>query len=157
MKSTFSVQYSFSQYFNFPQSQAYRWCTDYQPGDIELMGSKGVRRIQRINDETLVLTDVYSGKNRVTKRRLVRLFPKRFSWTNTRLSASGRYSQFLYEILPDGQGSKLVFTGSQIFDNMEKPSDKKIASLSKELSREDGAAWKRLAEAMQNDLGIAKA
>jgi len=154
MKSaqSFSVHYKFGQHFNFPPKDAYRWCTDYQPEDVELMGEKGSRKIQRINEDTLVLTDyLISQKGKVTKRRLVRLYPERLSWTNTRMSDKGKHSQFLYEIMHDKGGSKLIFTGSQVFEE-PRPSQKKVASIARTLEREDSATWRRLARAMEIDL-----
>ncbi|MGA2573304.1 MAG: hypothetical protein ABSF36_03720 [Candidatus Methanomethylicaceae archaeon] len=150
----YSVHYKFSQHFNFPAQDAYRWCTDYQTDDIVLMGSKGKRQIQRINDDTLVLTDTLFGKERKTvKKRLVRLYPECLFWTNTRLSADGRHSQFLYQIVPDGEkGSRLDFTGSQVYYNSKKPTPVRIALMANELAKEDSLGWKSLAKAMEKDL-----
>lgn len=156
-EKSFSVHYTFSQHFNFSPSSAYKWCTDYQDSDVELMGERGKRKIERINEDTIVLTDTYdSAKGRrttITKRRLVRLYPERLFWTNTRISREGQHSQFLYEIVPDRHGtSKLIFTGSQIFQDSHMPSKQKILALQKDLTEEDSAAWKLLANEMERDL-----
>ncbi|MBC7126916.1 MAG: hypothetical protein ABC585_03815 [Candidatus Methanosuratincola petrocarbonis] len=75
--ASYSVHYKFSQRFNFPAQEAYQWCTDFQAGDIALMGGKGKRRVTRINDDTLVLTDTVIGEGgKVTRKRLVRLYPE---------------------------------------------------------------------------------
>lgn len=55
--ASYTVHYKFSQRFNFPAQEVYRWCTDFQAGDIALMNEKGKRRVRRINEDTLVLTD----------------------------------------------------------------------------------------------------
>jgi len=152
--ASYSVHYKFSQLFDFPPQAAYKWCTDFQTGDVVLMGKKGDRQIRRINEDTLVLDDTYFGEGgKTVKKRLIRLYPERLAWTNTRISAEGKFSQFLYEIFPDGEnGSRLDFTGSQIFYSSDKPSAAKIASISDELRNEDAAGWKLLAEAMKKDL-----
>jgi len=151
---SYSVHYKFSQHFNFPAKEAYRWCTDYQPDDIALMGAKGKRQIQRINDDTFVLTDTFFGDGgKTVKKRLVRLYPECLFWTNTRLSADGRHSQFLYQIIPDGKkGSRLDFTGSQVYYDDKKPTPARIASMAEELAKEDSLGWKSLAKAMEKDL-----
>lgn len=153
MKS-YSVHYKFSQHFNFPAQDAYRWCTDYQTDDIALMGVRGKRQIQRINEDTLVLTDTFlTDGGEKTKKRLVRIYPECLFWTNTRLSADGRHSQFLYQIVPEGdKGSRLDFTGSQVYYDNERPTSARIASLASELAKEDSSLWRSLAKAMEKDL-----
>ena len=150
MKS-FAVHYTFSQHFDFPARRAYEWCTDFEPGDIELGGQSGARRIRWLNEDTVVLTDTYfDGKSKVVKKRLVRLYPKILSWTNTRISVDGKYSQFLYQILPERGGSRLVFTGNQLFPGAASAS--KRASRAKQIRKEDSAEWRIFARAMAKDL-----
>lgn len=152
MMDSYSVHFKFSQHFDFPPEKAYRWCTDYEPGDIKLQGNNGVRRVQWIDEDTAVLTDInFTGAKRVAKRKLIRLYPERLLWTNTRLSPEGRHSQFLYEIVAEGGGSRLDFTGSQVFLG-KKPSAAKLQAMAAELTREDSAAWRNLAKAMAKDL-----
>jgi len=152
MMDSYSVHFKFSQHFDFPPEKAYRWCTDYEPGDIELQGKNGIRRVQWINEDTAVLTDTnFAGVKKDAKRKLVRLYPERLSWTNTRISLEGRHSQFLYEIVAEGGGSRLDFTGSQIFQG-EKPSAAKLQAMADELTREDSEVWRNLAKAMAKDL-----
>ena len=150
---TYSVYYRFSQHFDFPSEEAFRWCTDYAPGDIELMGEKGRRKVKRLNDDTFVLNDKYKTKQgKVVKKRLVRIYPERLSWTNTRVSKDGRYSQFLYQIVAEeGGGSRLDFAGSQIFSG-KKPGKAKLDAIAKQLVTDDSAAWRNLAKAMAKDL-----
>lgn len=149
---SFSVHFKFSQHFDFTPERAYRWCTDYDPGDIKLQGNVGVRKIHRVNEDTVLLTDVsISSKGKVPKRKLVRLYPERRSWTNTRIGAEGRYSQFLYEIVAEEGGSRLDFTGSQVFYG-KRPSSARLASMAAELVKEDSATWRNLAKAMAKDL-----
>jgi hypothetical protein len=151
MMDSYSVHFKFSQHFDFPPEKAYRWCTDYEPGDIKLQGNNGVRRVQWINEDTAVMTDTnFAGAKEVAKRKLVRLNPERLSWTNTRISPEGRHSQFLYEIVPEGGGSRLDFTGSQVFQG-KKPSAAKLQAMAAELTREDSAVWRNLANAMAKD------
>jgi len=150
--SSYSVHFKFSQHFDFPPERAYRWCTDYDPGDIKLQGSEGVRRTRWINEDTVLLTDVnFTGEGKVAKRKLVRLYPERLSWTNTRISSEGRHSQFLYEIVAEKGGSRLDFTGSQVFPG-RKPSSAKLAAMAEDLRKEDSSTWRNLARAMAKDL-----
>ncbi len=152
--ASYSVHYRFSQHFNFPAQVAYRWCTDYSAEDVTLMGEKGKRKIRRINDDTFVLTDTYyQDDGEVIKKRLVRLYPERLFWTNTRLSSEGRHSQFLYEIVPLGaNSSRLDFTGSHVFYGAKKPTPAEISSIANKMAEEDSLAWKSLAKAMEKDL-----
>jgi len=150
---SYSVHFKFSQHFDFPAEEAYAWCTDYDSGDIGLAGQRGRRSIQRINEDTLVLTDTYfTDGGKVVRKKLVRLYPESLSWTNTRISAEGRFSQFLYRIIPEAEGSRLEFTGSQVLPG-KKPSAKKVAALAKKYAEEDSDSWRNLAEAMERDLG----
>ncbi len=153
MKS-YSVHFKFTQHFDFPVEAAYKWCTDYHQGDIGLMGDQGERRVRWVNEDTAILSDVYnSGGQTETKKKMVRLYPERFSWVNTRISRESRHSQFLYEIKPDKGGSRLHFTGSQILSGEKVPSKAKISGMAKKLAREDSSTWRNLAKAMERDLG----
>jgi hypothetical protein len=148
---SFCVHYKFSQHFDFSPRTAYNWCTDYQPSDINLGGEKGMRSIRWINDGALVLTDTYfRGKSKVVKKRLVKLFPEILTWTNTRISSEGRYSQFLYQIVPEPGGSRLLFTGNQIFAG--EASASRRAAMAKRLASEDAGLWRKLSRAMSEDL-----
>ena len=149
--NSFSVHYKFSQHFDFPARAAYEWSTDYDAGDIELSGQRGKRSIRRLNEDALILTDTYfTGSGKIVKRRLVKLYPENLSWTNTRISAEGRYSQFLYQIVLERGGSRLLFTGNQIFAGRANASRR--AALAKKLAREDSALWRNLTKAMAKDL-----
>jgi len=152
MKS-YSVHFRFSQHFDFPAEEAYRWCTDYDSGDIGLAGERGSRAVRRINDDTLVLTDTYfTNKGKVARKKLVRLYPENYSWTNTRISAEGRFSQFLYQIIPEADGSRLEFRGSRVIAGKKPPAPKLVALARKEV-KEDSQSWRNLAKAMGEDLG----
>jgi hypothetical protein len=152
--SSYSVHYNFSQRFDFPARAAYDWSMDYRTDDIERMGKRGTRKIQRINDDTLVLTDTFflDKGERVSKRRLIRMYPELLTMVNTRLSADGLHSQFVYQFVDEGQGrSRLDFRGAQVFYG-EKPAPSKIAALAKEMAKEDSAIWVTFAKAMKDDL-----
>ena len=152
MKS-YSLNIRISQHFDFPAEEAYKWCTDYDPGDIGLAGDRGSRAVRRINDDTLVLTDTYfTDKGKVARKKLVRLYPETHSWTNTRISTEGRFSQFLYQIIPEAEGSRLEFTGSRVIPG-KKPPAPKLAALARKEVKEDTQTWRTLAKAMEEDLG----
>ena len=151
MKS-FSVHYGFTQHFDFPPRAAYRWCVNYDPGDLKIVGENGVRKIRKLNEDTLILTDTFfTRKGNVVRKRLIKLYPESLSWTNTRVSPEARHSQFLYRILPEKGGSRLVFTGSQMFPGTATASRR--AALARKLAGEDVSWWKHFAKAMDADLG----
>jgi len=150
--NSYSVHFKFSQHFDFPPEEAYRWCTDYASGDIGLQGKEGVRRVRWVNEDTVLLTDIESaGGRKVTKRKLIRLYPERLSWVNTRISSEGKHSQFLYEIAAEKGGSRLDFTGSMVYIG-KRPSSAKLAAMAAETAREDSTTWRNLARAMAKDL-----
>ncbi len=148
-----SVAFRFSQPFPFPAKRVYDWATDFEPGDLGLMGVNGRRRIARVCNDTVILSDtrVNDGK-RVTKRRLVRLYPERLAWTNTHLSGPNKHSQFLYELLATGKKvSRLDFTGRQVM-HVEKAAPKDLRAMAAKLAKEDAETWKMLARALAADL-----
>jgi hypothetical protein len=153
---TYSVHFSFSQHFDFPAEEVFDWCTDYAPVDLELMGESGRRKVKRLNEDTFILTDEYGTKDKKVLRtrlstKVVRAYRERLSWTNTRISSDGAYSQFLYQLVPEDGGSRLEYTGSQIFPG-KNPGPKKLAAIAKRLSAEDSRSWRNLARAMAVDL-----
>jgi hypothetical protein len=151
----YTVHYRFSQSFPFPVEEAFAWASDYDPGDIRLMGKEGTREIERIDEDTLVLDDtIVNGNGTVRKRRLVRLFPELHALTNTRLSGPNRHSQFIYQFLAEGEkGSRLEFTGAQVNRAATRPSPADVAALAEVYATEDSGLWVNLAEAMKKDLG----
>ena len=150
---SYSIHYKFSQPFDFPARAAYDWCIDYQPDDWKRMGKKGTRRIKRLNEDTLILTDTVTDKGSpVTKRRLVRLNPERLSWTNTHLAGPNKHSQFWYRIVEEGDGrSRLDFLGLQV-NYGKPPSPADIAKMAEGLKADDKGMWLLLAEEMGKDL-----
>jgi hypothetical protein len=152
MKS-YSIHYSFSQRFDVPAKAAFDWCVDYRADDWERMGKRGTRKIRHINEDTLVLTDTYSGEEGpVTKKRLVRLNPELLAWTGVHISGPNRHSQFWYRIVEEEKGrSRLDFTGLQV-NYGKRPSDVRIAEMAKELMVDDSKMWILLAKEMRRDL-----
>jgi hypothetical protein len=73
--NSYSVHFKFSQHFDFPPERAYRWCTEYEPGDIVLQGKSGVRKVQWVNEDTALLTDFEF----VGSRKVAGLFAQRKS------------------------------------------------------------------------------
>lgn len=152
MKS-YSVNFKFSQRFDFPVEAAYKWCTDYQESDIGLMGGEGERNVKWVNEDTVILSDVFrSGGQTSTGKKLIRLYPERFTWVNTRISRDGKHSQFLYEIKPDREGSRLYFRGAQVLGGEKVPSRAKIEAMAKDIAKENSCIWRNLAKAMAKDL-----
>jgi len=133
---------------------AYRWATDYRPDDPARMGQVGRRRIERLAEGTLLLTDaVRTPTGTVTKRRLVRLRPRQRSWTNTHLAGPTVHSQFLYRIVPRGpRRSTLEFIGLQVERAPRSLSRAELAARARTVAREDAATWRRLVREMAQDL-----
>jgi hypothetical protein len=154
MPNSYTVHFGFSQRFPFPAAKAYEWCTDYDPGDIALEGMKGIRRVEWTDDDTVILTDTIDVDGRkTTKVKVVRLYPKLLMWTNTRISGPGKYSQFIYQMVSEGENaSRLDYNGAQIEEAEKIPSPSEITTMSEKLTKEDSQAWVNLAAAMKKDL-----
>jgi len=149
---SYSIRYRFSQPFEVLAKTAYEWCTDYQPDDWKRMGKRGTRKIQLLNEDTLILTDTVAEVNGpVTKKRLVRLNPDQMSWTNTHLAGPNKHSQFLYKIIAVGNKSRLDFTGLQVSYGQQ-PSASRIRKMARELRNSDSGMWVLLAKEMSKDL-----
>ena len=149
-----SIYYRFSQRFSVPAAKAYEWCTYYDPQDHALMRANAKREIVHISEDRILLIDTYYNKNeKVTKQKLVCLYPNRLLWTSTHLTGPNKYSQFLYEIVPESKRvCHLDFTGMQIEHNNGKTlSKKEIKTLARRLKKEDSAAWRLLAAAMERE------
>lgn len=154
-----TIRFRFSQRFPFPARAVYDWCVDFQPDDVARLGRRGRRRIERLNDDTFLLTDTFltDDGGRVVKQRLVCLYPERLSWNNTHTKGPSRHSQFLYEIVPEGDDAcRLDFTGRQLVE-MDAIDARRKAELARSIRREDSATWKLLARALAKELRSAPA
>jgi len=150
-----TIRYDFSQQFDVPAEDAFKWCTDYREDDFSLMGMKGQRQIKKVSDDVIILTDIIHSNGKSTiKKKLVRLDAKRFFWSNTHLAGPNKHSQFLYQIIPMKSKSRLEFTGLQVNYSKTKLSQKEINLIKREAEEEDSAIWKRLAKAMEKDLKL---
>lgn len=154
------IAYGFTIRLPVPRSRAYRWAIDYQPGDLELMGLRATRRVERLAEDLILLTDSFSvdpfnvaPRARTVKVKLVHLLPRRYAWTSTHIAGPARYSQFIYELIPDGRRySRLRYTGVQV-ERVKSPSTgKSIATRARTLRSEDYRGWRRFARAMAKDL-----
>jgi hypothetical protein len=147
-----SIKYSFTQNFRVSADRAYQWCISYDPVDLELMHETGKRKIKRLSEDAIMLSDTFkTDQGIMTKAKLVRLNPSEKSWTNTHIAGPIKYSQFLYKITPVGKDrSRLTFVGLQL-----EPNDltkKEAAALTRKIRAEDSGAWKHLAKAMEQEL-----
>jgi hypothetical protein len=132
---------------------AYDWVTDYRTDDFGIMGFRGRRKVQRLSDGLILLTDSFAADPfeskagaRTTKVKLVHLFPDRFAWTSTHVAGPARYSQFLYELWPGGPRScTLEFRGNQVQDVRSAPTASSLRRRAKELRKVDSQLWHRLA------------
>ncbi len=153
-----TLEYRFRVTLPASAERAYRWCVDYRPDDWSRMGREGHRRIDRLAEGTIVLTDrVRTDRGFVTKKRLIRLRPREFSWTNTHIGGPNRHSQFLYRILPRGaHRSVLEFTGLQVERAPHPLSPAARARRTREVAREDATLWRRhLVRSMRADPALA--
>lgn len=145
-----SVNFQFSQHFDFPAGDVFAWATDYRPDDIALFGMAGKRRVQHLFGDAVLLTDTFISADgrRSVKKKLVRLYPEQLFWTNTHLSGPNKHSQFLYTLVPEGKkASRLEFSARQV-TNLENPTPRNLRGLAARCRKEDAAIWKRLARAM---------
>jgi hypothetical protein len=152
-----AIRYHFRQRFAAPAKKAFAWCTDFCEGNADhaLMGdASATRKITRIAESTLILTDTFKTEiGTVEKQKLVELYPSLLSWNNTHLAGPYKYSQFLYQITPDGKTAcYLDFWGQQLVYQPEKMSHAEVDAFAEKLCIEDADAWKLLAKAMKKDL-----
>lgn len=147
-----SLPFEFSQPLPLSAREAYAWSTDYRSDDIALLGGNGRRRIQHLANDTILLTDTFVSNDgtRVSKKKLVRLYPSRLMFTNTHVSGPNQHSQFIYEFLDEGKtGSTLRFTGQQIVQVDRALSSAEIRKRAAEARKDDHGTWKSLAKAMK--------
>jgi len=149
-----AANYRFVQRFNFPARRAYNWCTDYEPADLALMKEKGQRSIQTLTSNTIILRESLDWKGKkITKVKLVRLNPNKFSWYNVHIQGPNKHSAFLYEIVPVGRKrSKLIFTGLLVVYSKTPLKRQDIKRIADRERRFDSRAWRFLAKAMKRDL-----
>lgn len=144
-----AVRYSFSQRFPFSASKTFKWCTGYSFSDHMLMGNKKAeRQITRVTETTVILTDIFAAdKGDVEKQKLVQIYPERLMWISTHLTGLNKYSQFIYEVIAEGENtSRLDFTALQI--EHKEMSESEVKLLAEKLRQEDSEAWHLLANAM---------
>ncbi len=149
----FSVSYKFSQRFPVPAQEAFDWATDYQPNDLALMGEKGKRTIRKVTEDTIILKeDITHAGRKISKMKLVRLNPRALSWHNIHIRGPNKYSEFLYEINPEGKDrSKLTFTGLLVLYSKDRLSSQKLKQIANREKQYDSKSWKRLANAMAKE------
>ena len=149
------VRYAFSQKFSVPVDEAFAWSIDYDPDDFSLMGEEGKRKINKLSEDTFILEDARrTPEGIVEKTRLVRVNHEKRSFTNTHISGPTLHSQYWYEFFPEGKrASRLEFTGLLLLPCEKKLATKEVAAIAAAEKKADSAAWKRLAKAMEAELG----
>ena len=150
---TYSLQYSFNQTLDAPAEVAFDWCTDYQPSDIAMMKEEGERNIQKITDDTILLTETTKKNNRlVRKTKLVRLNRPFLSWTNTHIAGPNRHSQFLYKIVPEGKTRcRLYFQGLLIQYSRKPLTPRQLHNIARNERQGDATAWRHLAASLRKE------
>ena len=149
----FSVSYTFQQRFPVPARQAFNWATDYEPTDIALMGENGKRTIRNITRDAVILREkIVQAGRKTSKVKLVRINPHTLSWHNIQLQGPNKFSEFVYEITPEGKSkSKLNFTGLLIVHSKNRISSQRLRRIANTEKMYDAKAWKLLAKAMARD------
>jgi hypothetical protein len=150
----YTVYYGFTQPFRVSAREAFAWCTNYDPNDHELEGIEGKRKIVRISDNAVMLEDTFPSEGKsITKKKIVNIYPEKLFWSSVHISGPSKYSQFLYQIVEEGEhSSKIEFTGFQVVYEEKTPSRSEITKIAKRLQKEDSVAWKHLAKAMEKEL-----
>ena len=117
------------------------------------MKEKGKRKIRRITEDTILLVETASKKNRlIRKTKLVRLNRPSLSWTNTHIAGPNRHSQFLYAIVPDGKNrSHLQFQGLLILSSRKALTRQQLRRIAREERQADSTAWRHLAAALRRE------
>jgi len=154
-RTAHSINYQFTQDFNVVAQKAYEWCVNYDPHDLSLMGEEGSRKLERVSDDTVILADTYtSNEMPVTKKKLVRLDPRRLAWTSTHISGPNIHSQFYYQIVPTGtKTSRLDFRGSWLYYTNRKLTPADVRKITQRERKGDSTSWKRLAKEMEREIG----
>jgi hypothetical protein len=150
------ITYRFSTKLSASRAAAYRWATDYRTTDFRLLGFKGGRKVERLSENLVLLTDTFTSDPfdsrpgaQAVKVKLVHLYPDRWSWTATHVAGPAQYSQFLYQLARRGsRGSTLHFTGSQVERVGRRLSPTALARRTRQLRREDSELWDRLSAAL---------
>jgi hypothetical protein len=147
------VTYHFTTKLPVSRARAYRWETDYEPHDLQLAGLRAHRKVEHLTEDLILLTDSFDSDpfsshpgTRSVKKKLVHLYPDRWSWTSTHVSGPAVHSQFLYQLSSRGpKGSALHFTGSQVESVDRLPTRASLARRARELRHEDSQLWVRFA------------
>ena len=118
------------------------------------MGLKGSRRIRKLADDAILLSETtFANGKAVKKTKLVRTNRRRLSWSSTHVSGPFLHSQFLYQISPVGKNqSKLEFDGLLLVYSMRKLSREKIERIAKQERQQDSSSWRHLAKAMAEEV-----
>jgi len=150
----YSVRYGFKQSLSMSPQEAFAWCTDYKPYDFTIMRETGKRRIQKLTDDAILLTETTAARGRtVRKTKLVRLNRPELSWTNTHISGPHRHSEFIYQIEPQGRNrSRLKFTGLLLCYSSNVLTRARLRKIARDERRADSKAWRYLAAAMEKDV-----
>jgi hypothetical protein len=149
-----STRYEFSQSFNVPAAEAFRWCTDYHADDHKLMGNKGYRKVTRVSGDTVILEDtLYPAGRAVTKKKIIKVDKERMTYFNFHITGANKNSLYFYRIIPEGDGkSWLEYTGYELTYPKRAPTKKQLAATAMADAATRTKEWGRLARAMERDV-----
>jgi len=120
------------------------------------MNMKGLRKIERISGDTIILREAADrGEKKVKKMKLIKLHSAALSWHNVQISGPNKYSEFLYQIEPiNRRTSKLNFTGIMVIYSKLKLTPRAMRKIASTEKRSDSTAWKLLAKVMAQQLKV---
>ena len=150
----YTIRYHFSQRFTVSAKIAFEWCIDYQPEDPALMNEPTAeRKVTWLTDSTLILKESFRVIDGIVeKQKLVHLYPDQLSWVSTHLTGPNKYSQFIYQITPEGDAASHLEFNAQHIEHQENLSQKELKAMTDKLCAEDSDLWKLLAKAMEKEL-----
>jgi hypothetical protein len=149
-----TIRYRFSQHFDVLPKQAYLWCTDFSPNDVQLLG--GIiteRHVVPISEGLILLIDIFrAAQSTVEKQKIVHLYPDKLSWVLTHITGSTKYSQFHYEILTDTNGCHLNYDALHIEHGKDNITIDEMSQLAETLYKRDFEMWQLLTVTMEQEL-----
>lgn len=156
-----NVRYRFVTKLAASRPRAYAWATDYSPKDLERAGLRARRKVERLADSLVLLTDTFESDpfsarpgSPTVKTKLVHLYPDQWAWTATHIAGPAIHSQFLYRLTARGPDQcTLDFQGSQVETVRRAPTAASIVERARTLKREDSQLWVRFASELAREIG----
>lgn len=147
--ATVSLAYQLNHRLPVPAIAAYKWCTGSLGDGFPFEPSRG--KLQTVAEDTFVLTARTVGSEKGAERALIKLDSTRLSWSTTYLSGPEKYSQFLYQITPEGaNASSLDSTAHRA--GLPVGTGKPKTTLSEHELRREELRWSLLTKKMEKEI-----